>query len=373
MRVPAGLPGDTVRWRETGRHGRTRDGVIEAYDGTNPDRIQPPCPHDAACGGCDLAAWAPEARRVGLGRMVAHSLGWTSDVEVVPSPRAEGHRARIKLAVEGGQIGYRGARSHALVPIRSCRIARPELQAMLPALAAWAAACPEPEPLEVELRTDGTRTALVLSRAVLPSTWEGLRAFPAVAVQGRAGIGDPVLRLPVAGLSLRASPDAFFQVNLEANELLVAHVGAEVRAAKAERVLDLYAGIGNLSLPLAASGIPVVAVEQTGAAIRDLRATAEAHGLTQVQALSLDVARFDPSREPYDVALLDPPRAGAGEALGRVLRNRPRRVVYVSCHVPSAARDLKAHAVGYRITAVRAFDLFPETRHVEAVITLDRV
>ena len=134
-------------------------------------------------------------------------------------------------------------------------------------------------------------------------------------------------------------------------------------------VADLYAGIGNLTLPLAEGGRPVLAVEMEGQATHDLRARAPAH----VHVQTGRVERFDLSRHPFDLAVLDPPRAGAGEVMQRVLHNRPRRIVLVSCHLPSARRDVAvARKGGYRVGSVRCFDLFPDTHHVETVIALER-
>jgi 23S rRNA (uracil1939-C5)-methyltransferase len=183
--------------------------------------------------------------------------------------------------------------------------------------------------------------------------------------------GVPTLTLEVDGVQLRASPRAFYQVNLEANGLLVAWVREQVLQRRPERVLDLYAGIGNLSLPLAARGVPVAAVESEGQAVADLRHTAQRW--SHVSAIVQRVERFDPSREAFDVVLLDPPRAGAPGILPRVVRNRPRAIVYVSCHAPSAARDLrKIRGRGYELVATRCFDLFPDTHHLETVLVLER-
>ncbi len=372
LTVAGALPGDTVVWTEVGRRGRAVEGRIDAVLTPSPDRREAPCPHAAACGGCDLSELQPLAREAALSQHVARALGWTQTVPVVRSPREVAHRARIKLHVQGGRVGYLAPHSHTLVPITSCRIARPELQACLPDVMAWAHRHPDPQALEVELRTDGTRVVAVLSRELPEAAWADFPALDGVSLAGRGGRGDPTLHLDVQGLRLQAGPGSFFQVNLEANNLLVAHVVEQVRAAKPERVLDLYAGIGNLSLPIAALGVPVVAVEHVGGALRDLRASAETAGLRQVETVTADARRFDPSRTPFDVGVLDPPRAGADDVLARLLRNRPRRVVYVSCNVVGAARDLRSHGAGYKVTDVTAFDLFPDTHHVETVITLDR-
>lgn len=372
VRIPGTLPGDEVTYTEQARKGHTVTGALQDILTPSPDRIPPPCLWDAACGGCDLAAMRQPARHAALSHAVARGLGWEGEVPVVASPRATGHRARIKLALEGNQVGYRSAGSHDLVTFDLCRIARPELMDALPRLRAWLTAHPDHGMQHVELRTDGERVVFAFGSPKGKGFLRDADGLGDVAVDGKAVAGTPVLALPVCGLSLQASSDVFFQVNLEINSLLVQHVMDAALAVKAERVLDLYAGIGNIGLPIAAQGIPVVSVERQGRAIADLKATAARLGLHQVESLSVPAERFDPSRTPFDVAVVDPPRAGAGAVLGRVLRNRPRRLIYVACHLPAAARDLRAHAKDYRLSSVTCFDLFPETHHIETVMVLDR-
>ncbi len=168
------------------------------------------------------------------------------------------------------------------------------------------------------------------------------------------------------------SPRSFFQVNLEVNELLVQAVVAAVVEASPERVLDLYSGIGNLTLPIASRGIPVAAVKLEGQATSDLKFNAKAHGLS-IEVHTKRVERFDPTFSPFDVVVLDPPRAGCKGVIERLLDQRPRRIVLVSCHVPSAARDIRpALAAGYSLASVQCFEMFPETHHIETLLVLDR-
>lgn len=368
VRLAGALPGDEVDAVVTGVRGRAVDADVVAIRVPSPDRRPPPCPHSARCGGCDLDQADPAARRRWLGAMLAHVYGRPGPVEVVASPRAEGHRARIGLHLEAGRVGYRAPRSHTLVPIERCRVARPEVQAAFERLHARLAE--EPQAFEgltdVEIRTDGAATAFVFAgRAHRP---EALAPLGTVVVDGRTVHGDPLLSVDGGGGPLRVGPRAFYQVNLEANVLLGGFVREAVAAAAPERVLDLYAGVGNLSLPLARAGTPVVAVESPGPGAEDLRRNAR--GLP-VEVVALPVERFDPSRTPFDAVVLDPPRAGAPGVLPKVLRNRPKVVVYVSCFAPSAARDLAAIR-GYEVAEVRGFDLFPDTHHVESVVVLRR-
>jgi 23S rRNA (uracil1939-C5)-methyltransferase len=369
VRIPGTVPGDVVEFAPGERRGRTLHATVATLATPSARRQVPPCPWDARCGGCDLSALAPDARRDAFARTVMRVLRLDAVPEVVPSPRAD-YRARIQLAIEGGAVGYHASRSHELVAIEACAIARPEIRAAHERLRAL-----PPGALaglgRVELRSDGERVVFAFTAAGRPDP-AALASLGDVAIDGRAVHGDPVLWLPTDGLALRASPRSFFQVNPEVNAALVAHVRDAVLGFRAERVLDLYAGIGNFALPIAARRVPVTAVELEGQAIGDLQASAARAGLT-VQAIASDVGRFDLSRHAFDVAVLDPPRAGAPGVLARVARNRPRGIVLVACAIASAARDLgEAVGAGYRITGVRCFDMFPDTHHGETVITLSR-
>lgn len=374
IHLAGALPGEAVTYRVTGGRKRHLHGEVSTIEHPSPDRRTPPCPFDARCGGCDLSHVTMTARHRHLAHRVAHVLRRDTPPPVHPSPRAEGHRARISLAMQGASVGYRAEGSHELVDVDHCRIARPELAAPLEALRAWRADHPEAPDGRVSLRTDGERTTVEIASARgWDARWrEALAPLGHVAVGGRAVHGDPVLHIGVGALSLRARPGVFYQVNLELNEILADWVASRILEVRPERVLDLYAGFGNLGLTVAHRGVPVAAVERQGRALGDLEHNARAYGLT-VAAHAVPAERHDMALEPFDAAILDPPRAGSGPVLDRILRSRPKRVVYVSCHLDAAAREIRRSADrGYRITEVAAFDLFPETHHLEVALVLDR-
>ncbi len=376
VRVRGALPGDRVRWAPADEPGG-QPSLVEVCT-PSAHRRASPCPWSDRCGGCDLDALQPSARCTALAATVAHALGLPEPPEVVPSPRAVGHRARIKLAIDNGKVGYRAHRSHDLVPVQTCRVARPEVQEGLQRLRTWMLEVPDGAVglRDVELRSDGSRCVFswTSDRKRPPAPVRAALAdLGDVALDGKRVAGDPVLTLEVDEVPLRAGPRAFYQVNLEGNAALVEWVRDRALEVQPERVLDLYAGIGNLSLPLARRGIPVLAVESEGQAIEGLKSTAKRRRWCHVQAHVARVERFDTSAHAYDVVLLDPPRAGAPGVLSKVLRNRPRRVIYVSCHAPAAARDLRqVTQSGYVLRDVLCFDLFPDTHHIETVMVLDR-
>jgi 23S rRNA (uracil1939-C5)-methyltransferase len=371
VRFSGALPGDRVLLSPTSTQGRTIDAELVEILEPSPDRVTAPCAHSSACGGCDLDALSQAGRATALTLMVARAFRHDA-VQFVPSPRPTGHRARIKLLLREGKLGYTAPRSHTFVPIEGCAIARPEVDAARATLASWLAADPRRgEGLaEVELRSDGQRAVYAFrSEAKGHPDRAALAELGDVALDDRALSGNPTLTLSVGGVSLRASPASFYQVNLEIDALLVQHVTDALVAQKAERVLDLYAGIGNLGLPLAHRGVPVVAVEVPGPGSEDLRFNAKQVGRADVVATRVE--RFDPSRTAFDAVILDPPRAGAPGVLAKVSRNRPRAIAYVSCFAPNAARDL-GELRGYHIASITAFDMFPDTHHVETVVILER-
>ena len=278
---------------------------------------------------------------------------------LLASPRQQAYRARITLSVgRDGAVGYHRPRSHDVVPLDHDPLARPEINEALAGLKVHQAE-------RFELRSDGQR---VVANTIGPGQLEGLDW----ARDGKPVQGDPTLSLKVAGIEHRVSPRSFYQVNLEVNALLVEAVIDEVTRRDAQHVLDLFSGIGNLSLPLAARGIPCTLIENAGSSARDARRTAKRLALPATIQTG-DANRFQPGSVAFDVAVLDPPRSGAPAAMKAVLVTRPRTLVLVSCNPRTLGRDLRfATNAGYRLSRLTAVDMFPGTDHVEALAVLDR-
>jgi 23S rRNA (uracil1939-C5)-methyltransferase len=193
-----------------------------------------------------------------------------------------------------------------------------------------------------------------------------------IALDGRRIRGNPRTTLEVGGITHELGPTTFYQVNLEVNAQLVADVQTEVLALEPERVLDFFAGAGNLSLPLAAAGIGTTLLEAHPAATKDAKATAERHGL-DVDVRTGGAEQYKAGDAWFDVAIVDPPRAGAKALLDQLLITRPRAVVMVSCNPTTLAQDLRrARGHGYRCEGVSLYEMFPHTRHVEMMGVLRR-
>jgi 23S rRNA (uracil1939-C5)-methyltransferase len=327
--------------------------------------------------------WPEQQQLARKAASVAELLGRELD-GVNPSPRSLGYRARISMKTNAeGILGYFQPRSHRWVGIPVCAIARAEINAVLQRLPAL------PGLPVVELRSDGSRVVLAASTkmrgkgrprgAAMRAMQEMLRGLDlqglglsGVSLDGKRLSGECRLQLQVCGISHRLGPASFFQVNLEVNEMLVEKVVARVEAAAPSLVLDLYAGAGNLSLPLAARGLSTVLVEQSASAVADARATISRHDLDATVRRG-DAGALRAGEQFFDVALLDPPRAGAPGLIPELLLTRPRLLVYVSCNPATLARDIEpARQAGYQISRLEVFDMFPQTDHIETLCVLER-
>jgi len=390
--VPYGAPGDRVVAEPVERHAQfVRARIVEVAE-PGPARVLPGCRYFPTCGGCQWQHVAPPAQRDAKAAIVAEQLARTAgvrDAEVLPTLAARDwqYRARITLVVEGRRAGYHRARSHHLLEVEDCPIADPVLSAHLDAARDWVGA------LRVSLRRVSLAVApggvvFTAIASALPGTHdlevttELLARMPTVRgavladarAERRLVAGDPRVRVALEpGLDLEVPADVFTQVNPDANRLLVASVIALGGFAPGERVLDLYAGAGNFTLPIARRGALVVGVERNPVAAAAGPRNALRLGLGGVAFETGAVHDVLARRAPgsVDAVVLDPPRAGAADAIAALVALRSRRIVYVSCDPATLARDVRLLAAhGYRVARVQPIDLFPQTFHVETVTSL---
>ena len=296
-------------------------------------------------------------------------------------------------------MGFFEAQSHRVYPVDACLIVSPRLNAVLEELRRpeWVAgleglreidvvADDRDEEVMITLQIEGGATVAeqfarnLLERipgavsVALESGGEGAGrsldsgrdAHPASS-RTRV-LGKPALDYTVGGIRYRVSPGSFFQVSRYLTPALVESVTGDQRG---DLALDLYAGVGLFSLPLARSFQRVVAAEANPIAASDLKANAEAQGLSNLFAAretAYDFLRRFAQAEP-SLVVTDPPRAGVDAGSLKLLAAlRPRRMHYLSCSPPTLARDLKALAAhGYLLESLELFDLFPQTYHIEAL------
>lgn len=368
--TPFILPGETARVEPVQeRPGLIKTKLLEVVS-ESPRRVTPPCPYFGACGGCHYqeadyefqveqkaAILREQLLRVG-------KIEYSEDIRTLAGPPL-GYRNRTQLHVEGTKIGYFQAGSHTLLPVEICPISSPKINDALKALREMARERPWPQFIrEIEIFTNETQTLLnvaterPLAKRFFEWVAERIPGADAAFVDYKAG---PDL--------FRVSHNSFFQVN---RHLLEPLVEAALGDAKGKRALDLYAGVGLFSLPLARRFESVFAVESGKSAVRDLELNAECAGL-KIGSSSKGVEHALPSiTETPDFVLADPPRQGLAASVTRdLIRLRAARIVLVSCDPATLARDLNALCgAGYGIDSLLMADLFPQTFHIETVAHL---
>ena len=383
--VPNAAPGDLLEVAVV----QERAGYLVARAGqvlrAGAARRTPPCPYLPRCGGCDWQQIVYSSQTRYKAEVIAATLNHALGLElnpanlIEPAPAEFGYRARIRFqAGRGGRLGFYEAGSRRLVEVEHCMVADAEIR--IPHEFGAEIECEE-----IEVVADRGREVLVahLARAPRASVLERARRL----VERDARIAGAVLRsararevvgevsIAVAlepGLELEVDADLFSQVNRAQNLKLVAAVMEMAEVQAGARVLDLFCGAGNFSLPAARRGAAVMGVDAEALAVAAAARNAERLGLKRAEFAAMEAAELARfllrARYRPDVVIMDPPRSGARELIEPLLRMRAARVIYVSCDVATLARDLHALcAGGYRIAALRAFDFFPNTHHAEVV------
>jgi 23S rRNA (uracil1939-C5)-methyltransferase len=369
--LPFVLPGERVRASAGDeKPGLLRAGAVEVLEAA-PERVAAPCPYFGRCGGCHYQHAAYEYQLAAKRAILAEELRRLGKIEPpaeigVAAGEPWGYRNRAQLHIERGRLGYREARSHRLCAIDRCPISSPRINETIVALAAMLRDPRWPRFLRsIEIFTDERQVQLNVLETAQPVA----RRFFDWCAERIPGLVTGALDYEGR---FRVSGNSFFQVNrFLPDRLTETALGAE----KGDTALDLYAGVGLFSLPLAGRFRQVTAVESGSGAVRDLEFNVERAGLANVRAERQTAEAFLESLESApDMALLDPPRAGLGKQVVRRLAElRPRQVVIVSCDPATLARDLAGlAAAGYRIERLTMVDLFPQTFHLETVVHLGR-
>jgi 23S rRNA (uracil1939-C5)-methyltransferase len=390
--VRAAVPGDevAVAIREERRTFAYAD--VTAVVQPSPDRRVPPCPYLPRCGGCPWQHIDYPAQLRAKGMNVRDQLARAVDLThtdwrpILAAPAEFGYRHRLSLRVDHQQVGFFAGGTYELVPVTRCLLGEPLLDDAIPVAAEWTAQLRSAvNRLEIFAAADGQRWVFAgEARGTLASADEAvcdafLRARPRVAglvlraKRSRRAWGDERCALDLEpGLRWIVRAGTFTQVSRAGNRLLLQAVLDAGAFEPDQRVLELFAGAGNLSFPISRRVARVVAVEQSGLAIDDGIANVRALQVTNCEFRSASaadgVATALRRGERYDVVVLDPPRSGAAEVMAALLELAPARIVYVACDPATLARDLRALAARYHIARVQPIDLFPQTYHVETVV-----
>lgn len=403
--VNGALPGEIVRCIYSTRRAR--------YDVAHPvevlhaaaQRVEPRCAHFAICGGCAMQHVQPAEQLALKQRWLLESLRHIGKVEPVQVLEALtgplwGYRRRARLGVKWvakkGRVlvGFREKNSAYIADLQRCEVLDERIGGRLSALAALVQQLSIRERLP-QIEVAGGDSVLGLNFRVLsePSAAD-LQLFHAFAAEHdcaiylQSGAEDSVqalsaaptlsYALPAAQLDLQFQPWHFIQVNAAMNRKLVARVVELLQLNPQTRVLDLFCGLGNFTLALARCAREVVGVEGAASLVEWARHNATVNGINNARFHAADLSR-DLLGQPwlqgsYERILLDPPRSGALEVLPQLAQLGAQRLVYVSCHPATLARDvgILVQQYGYRLESAGVLDMFPHTAHVESLALLVR-
>lgn len=394
------LPGELVEWQRLKRGSNFDEGRVLRVIEASPDRVAPRCEHFGMCGGCVLQHLSGAQQLQFKQRQLTEALariGRVTAEEILPPLQAEvwNYRRRARLSARWVPkknrtvIGFRERNAPYVADVKQCPVLQPPADKLIEPLSALVTALSIRGRMpQVEVAVADNAAALVI-RALEPLTAADLELLHkfgrehSVEMFLQPGGYDTVApmnaaaapleyRLPGFDLTLQFLPTDFVQVNAQLNLQMIERAVTLLAPGRDDKVLDLFCGLGNFSLPLARSAGQVVGVEGEAGLVARARANAQRNGLSNAQfhAANLADAAIGSASwaGQYDKVLLDPPRAGAKEVLPLVAKSGAATVLYISCHPGSLARDagILVQEHGYKLRAAGVMDMFPHTAHVES-------
>lgn len=390
--VPGLLPGERGEVTLTEDKRQFARGAVKRRLNDSPDRETPPCPHFGVCGGCQQqhasVALQQRSKRSALARLMKREV----DDVIAAEPWGYRRRARLSLNYQPKtqtlEMGFRKASASDIVNVVRCPVLAPRLEALIPSLRECLQGLEALRHLghvELVLADNGPLMVLRHTAPLTLADREKLERFShsqgvALFLAPESAILEQVSgELPwytSDELRLAFSPRDFIQVNDKVNQQMVARALAWLDVQPNDRVLDLFCGMGNFTLPLAKRAASVVGVEGVAALVEKAKENARQNGLQNVtffhENLEEDVTKQPWAQHGFNKVLLDPARAGAAGVMQHVLKLSPKKVVYVSCNPATLARDSEALLnAGYTMSHLAMLDMFPHTGHLESMVLFE--
>ncbi|WP_373507256.1 23S rRNA (uracil(1939)-C(5))-methyltransferase RlmD [Thiocapsa sp.] len=404
--IDGALAGERVRFRFTRMQRRYDEGVVVDVLRAAPERVSPKCSHFGVCGGCSLqhmeAGAQIRAKQASLADVLSRIGKVTPQTWLAPlTAGAWGYRRKARLGVryvaKKGRtlVGFRERGNAFITDVSRCEVLHPGVGERIQAIAAAVDALSIREQVpQIEVAMGDTPPVLVF-RALNPPSAADLGVLAALgesegfhvylqeagpeSIRPLPGQGITLhYELPRYDLRIEFEPTDFTQVNLELNRSMLDQALALLDVQADERVLDLFCGLGNFTLPLARQAELVVGVEGDAGLVARAQANATLNRIDNVRFYTADLygaLDLEPwSREGFTKLLLDPPRSGALSVLDWLPRLGVERVLYVSCYPTTLARDADrlVNALGYRLVSAGVMDMFPQTAHVESMALFER-
>ena len=378
------------------------EGEILEYIEKTKDRVKNPCPYGKLCGGCSFLGWNYEKELEWKKSRVQDVMDRIADLEVkvedvVYMKEPYGYRNHMQFHQGGKYFGLFDKKAKGIVPIKSCLMQKEKANKYLEEIQGKSYVA-DFDKLGLRTNSQGQVMAIFVSKK--PLTESNLHKIVADAIDCKIDslyfslnknpkyhygkdfdhlYGLEYLEEELGGYKFQISPSSFFQVNLAQAEKLAAMVKESLKNREWDIVMDLFCGIGSLSLPLSEFSKEVIGVEINPKAIDDARDTASKNGKENLRYIAGRVEKILPRLLEEEnlspqALVLDPPRAGVEEeALQSILESLPERITYVSCNPSTLARDLKVLGQKYRVEKVIPVDMFPRTAHVETIALIQKI
>lgn len=393
------LPAETVQFRYTRKRNKVREGIATTIISAAPERITPGCPHFDVCGGCSLQHITPEAQRALKRDSVLHQL---KQHEITPHRFTEtltgddwGYRRKARLGVkylapkDTMLVGFRERQGRYLAHMDQCHVLDPRVGQKISTLKTWLATLDAKDQIpQIELAATETEVALII-RHLSPLTQtdeekiiDFMKRHQFLGFLQPKGIDTihPIghqqthlhYTLPNFNLRFEFQPFQFTQVNENINQQMVQQAMAWLDPQPHDRIIDLFCGIGNFTLPIAQHCQHVVGIEADQTAIEQANLNAALNQTTNatfhVGNLFDDCSIFPWAKKTYNKLLLDPPRSGAEAIIDLIPHWQTEHIVYVSCNPATFVRDAaKLKKMGFQLARLSTMDMFPHTQHTEVM------
>ncbi len=405
--ISGALPHETVMAEQTGKSRHFDEARTVEVLTASPHRVTPRCPHFGVCAGCVLQHLEESQQIVAKQRVLMDNLeriGHVNPGTVLPPLVGDswGYRRKGRFSVRRVEkkdktlVGFREQDPRFVADLSQCLTVIPEIGSKVSALSTFIESLDGKRDIP-QIEFIGGDDAIALTvRHLQPlsdadaQAWKAFGEANGFAIYLQPGGLDSVhplwpaegvplsFKLPQWNVELAFRPLDFIQVNAKLNQQMIAHALTLLDAQPDERVLDLFCGLGNFTLPLARTVREVVGVEGEAGLVARAKENAQRNGLDNAQFFAADLTQDQRNtpwmKQGFDKLLLDPPRSGAIDVLQQLPLKQFKRIVYVSCHPGSLARDAGylVNEQGFTLVSAGAMDMFPHTAHVESIAVFEK-